>query len=41
MVTLFNIIFVYIPIYFADFLIITTTEWGHQLLVLAIETAVI
>jgi len=31
-------VFVYIPIFLADLIIFFTVGWGHQLLVLAIET---
>jgi len=41
MMTLFHYVFVYGPIFFADFLIIVSTKWGHQLLILAIETFVL
>lgn len=34
-------VFVYIPIFIADILIISFVGWGHQLLVLAIETLVL
>lgn len=41
MMTYFHYIFVYGPIFVADFLIIVATKWGHQVLVLAIETALL
>mmetsp|Transcript_10910 Transcript_10910/g.16558 ORF Transcript_10910/g.16558 Transcript_10910/m.16558 type:complete len:220 (-) Transcript_10910:2542-3201(-) len=39
--TYFQFIFVYLPIFFADVSIILGTQWGHQLLVLAIETLIL
>lgn len=41
MVTHFHFVFVYGAIFFADFIIIISTRWGHQLLVLAIETSIL
>ena len=41
MVTHFHLVFVYGAIFFADFIIIISTRWGHQLLVLAIETTLL
>jgi hypothetical protein len=41
MMTHFHFIFVYGPIFVADFIIIVSTRWGHQVLVLAIETALL
>ena len=41
MVTIFNFIFVYIPIIIADILIFAEIEWGYQLLVLAIESFIL
>lgn len=37
-VTYFKYVFVYIPVFIADILIMSNLEWGHQLSVLAIET---
>jgi len=41
MMTYFQYVFVYLPIFFADVLIFAFVEWGHQLLVLAIETCIL
>jgi len=41
MMTYFQWVFVYAPIFLADLLILAEVGWGHQLLVLAIETAVL
>lgn len=38
MLTLFQCIFAYAPIFLADLIIISRVGWGHQILVLAIET---
>ena len=38
MLTLFQCIFAYSPIFLADLIIISKVGWGHQILVLAIET---
>jgi hypothetical protein len=41
MITYFKYIFVYAPIFIADLLIFAQVKWGHQLLVLAIETFIL
>jgi len=41
LVTYFKYIFVYIPVFIADLIIVTNIEWGHQLLVIAIETFIL
>lgn len=41
MMTYFSYIFAYIPIFMADILIIVQVGWGHQVLVLAIETFIL
>jgi hypothetical protein len=38
MLTVFQCVFAYVPIFLADLLIILRVGWGHQILVLAIET---
>jgi hypothetical protein len=41
MVTYFNYIFVYVPIFIADLVIFAQVHWGYQLLVLGIETFIL
>ena len=41
MLTYFNFVFVYAPIYLADLLIFSKVDWGHQVLVLAWETFIL
>lgn len=41
MLTYFQYVFVYVPIFIADLVIFAQVPWGHQLLVLAIETFVL
>ena len=41
MLTYFNFVFVYAPIYLADLLIFSKIGWGHQVLVLAWETFIL
>ena len=41
MLTYFQYVFVYIPIWVADVFIVMEVPWGHQVLVLAIETFIL